>query len=108
VQDDVIERTNIDKTNFRFLYRFFSNHTHTGPVAFYRMAEHGRGRGFPNQHDTIYMALALDFAGDLMRRATADLVAFFPDAEVRGTAIEAAEEKARPVSGRIKRRLKRR
>lgn len=108
VQDDMVERTNMDKTNFRFLYRFFSNHTHTGPVAFYRMAEHGRGRGFPNRQDTFYMAVALDFAGDLMRRATADFLAFFPDAETRGTAIEAAEAKARAASGRMKRRPKRR
>jgi hypothetical protein len=108
VQDDMVERTNMDKTNFRFLYRLFSNHTHTGPVAFYRMAEHGRGRGFQNRQDTFYMAVALDFAGDLIRRAAADFLAFFPDAETRGTAIEVAEAKARPASGQMKRRPKRR
>lgn len=107
VQDDMVERTNLGKTNFRFLYRLFSNHTHTGPVAFYRMAEHRRGHGLQNPQDTFYMALALDFAGDLMRRAMADLLAFFPDAEARGTAIEAAA-KARPASGQMKRRPKRR
>jgi hypothetical protein len=93
VQDDMIERSNMDKTNFRFLYRLFSNHTHTGPVAFYRMAEHGRGRGFQNRQDTFYMAVALAFAGDLMRRAVADFLVFFPDTEMRATAIEAAEAK---------------
>jgi hypothetical protein len=96
VQDDMVERTNMDKPNFRFLYRLLSNHTHTGPVAFYRMAEHGRGRGFQNRQDTFYIAVALDFASDLLRRATTDFLAFFPNAESRGTAIEAAEAKARP------------
>lgn len=98
----------MDKTDFRFLYRLFSNHTHTGPVAFYRMAQHGRGRGFQNHQDTFYMAVALDFAGDLIRRAVADFLVFFPDAETRGTAIEAAEAKARAASGRLKQRPKRR
>jgi hypothetical protein len=97
VQDDVIERANIDKMNFRFLHRLFSNHTHTGPVAFYRMAEHGRGRGLENRDDTLYMTVALDFADDLMRRATAGVLALFPDAETRGTAIETAETKAQPA-----------
>jgi Family of unknown function (DUF5677) len=108
VQDDVVERTNMDKTTFRFLYRLFSNHAHTGPVAFYRMAEHGRGHGFWNRDDTFYMGVALDFADDLMQRATADFLVLFPDAETRGRAIEAAEAKARQASGRIKRRPKRR
>ena len=83
VQDEVIERTTMDKRNFRFLYRLFSNHTHTGPVAFYRMAEHGRGRGIQNIQDTSYMAVALGFA-------PADVLALFPNAEARGAAIDAA------------------
>jgi len=108
VQDDMIERTTMDKANFRFLYRLFSNHTHTGPVAFYRMAEHGRGRGFQNRQDTFYMAVALDFAGDLMQRATADFLAFFPDAETRDIATEVADAKGRSAASRTKQRPKRR
>jgi hypothetical protein len=106
VQDDMIVRANMDKTNFRFLYRFFSNHTHTGPIAFYRMREHGRGGGFQNHADILYMGFALDFALDLMERATADFLVFFPDAETRGVAMRAAEAKSRPASGRKKRRRK--
>jgi Family of unknown function (DUF5677) len=108
VQDDMIERAKMDKKSFRFWYRFFSNHTHTGPVAFYRMAEHGRGRGIQNYRDTFYTTVALDFASDLMRRAMADVLALFPDAETRGTAIETAEAKAGAASGRKKHRPKRR
>jgi Family of unknown function (DUF5677) len=108
VQDDMIERTKMDKRNFRFLYRFFSNHTHTGPVAFYRMAEHERGRGFQNFRDTYYTAIALGFASDLMRRAMIDTLALFPDAETRGLAMESAEARAGGTSGRKKRHPRRR
>ncbi len=86
IQDKVIERTTIDKGNFRFLYRFFSQHTHSGPVAFYRMAEHGRGRGFQSHLDTVYMVLALEFARDLIERATVEMLSLFPNAETRGGA----------------------
>jgi hypothetical protein len=52
--------------------------------------------------------VAVGFAGDLIRRATAHVLAFFPEAETRSTAIEAAEAKARPAPGQKKRRSKRR
>jgi hypothetical protein len=84
VQDDVIDRTELDKKGFRFFYRFLSNHTHTGPVAFYRMSEHGRGAGFRNEKDTFYMASALDFAAMLMTRAIRDMSGLFPEAEEKG------------------------
>ena len=108
VQDEVIERAKLDKKTFRFWYRFFSNHTHSGPLAFYRMAEHGRGCGIQNYQDTFYTACALSFACDFLRQATADFVALFPNAETRGTAVVASEEKAGATTGRKLRRTKRR
>ncbi len=95
VQDEVIEQTTIDKDNFRFLYRLFSQHTHSGPMAFFRMAEHGRGHGFQNYLDTLYMAFALEQASDLIQRATTNMMAFFPDADTRGAAIETMNKKKR-------------
>ena len=94
IQDDMIERSKMDKTHFRFWYRFFSHHTHTGPVAFYRMAEHGRGSGVENYLDLFYSTVALRFAGDLIRRAAADFLVFFPDAEARGTPIKTSARTA--------------
>jgi len=108
VQDDVIERTTIEKTNFRFLYRLFSQHTHTGPVAFYRMAEHGRGHGFQNHQDTLFMTFALDLASDLMRRATSDVLDFFPNAETLGTGMETSDAKSGGPSRQKKQHVKRR
>jgi hypothetical protein len=90
----------MDKRNFRFLYRFFSSHAHSGPAAFYRMAEHGRGMGFQNPKDTVYMAMALEFAGDLMHRAIADVLVFFPDAETRGAMMRLPSHTRRPVGVR--------
>ena len=50
------------------------------------MAEHGRGRGFQSHLDTVYMVLALEFARDLIERATVEMLSLFPNAETRGGA----------------------
>lgn len=91
VQDDVIDRTSLDRPHFRMLYRLFSAHTHTGPISFYRMAEHGRGHGVVNSHDARYICMAVDFATGILDRASNDLIALFPDADERGNRIRSAE-----------------
>lgn len=83
VQDDVLERMGEDKKHFRFLYRFFSQHTHTGPVAFFRMFEQDRGTGVETAHEKRYTIFAISFASDIMERATAGHLSLFPDAETR-------------------------
>ncbi|NPD70186.1 hypothetical protein HN018_27070 (plasmid) [Lichenicola cladoniae] len=104
VQDDVIDRTSLDKANFRILYRLFSAHTHTGPISFYRMAEHGRGHGVANSHDARYICHAVNFATDILERASDDLIALFPDADERGNRIKSGELRNRPRrTGRGKR-----
>ena len=91
MQDDVIDRTTLNKAHFRMLYRLFSAHTHTGPIAFYRMAEHGRGHGVANLYDARYICQAVDFATDILERASDDLVTLFPDADERGSRIKSEE-----------------
>jgi len=54
------------------------------------MAEHGRGSGVQNYFEVFYKAAAVGMASDLLRRATDDFLAFFPDAERRGAAIRTA------------------
>lgn len=95
IQDEVIDRTKLDKNDFRFLYRFFSNHTHTGPVSFYRMTEHDRGYGFPNRLDEGYMTLAMSFATEMVGLAIEDMLSLFPHAEERGRKIRSAEVRGR-------------
>ena len=103
VQDDVIDRTDLDKKNFRFLYRFLSNHTHTGPVAFYRMGEHGRGAGYRNEKDTFYMASALEFAATLLTPAIRDMSGLFSEAEERGRKARSADIR-KPARANVRRR----
>lgn len=103
VQDDVIERTSFDKKHFRMLYRLYSAHTHTGPIAFYRMGEHGRGHGFMNPHDAKNIAFALEFATELMRQATEGTLGLFSEAEKRGGKIKSEEMRNRGATGRRRR-----
>jgi hypothetical protein len=83
VQDDVIEAMGADKDKFRFLYRFFSQHTHTGPVAFFRMLEHDRGTGVETAHEKQYMIVATMFASAVLEAAIEGHLKLFPDAETR-------------------------
>jgi hypothetical protein len=53
------------------LYRFFSCHTHTTPLSFYRMGEQRR-TGIENDVDKGYKAAALEFANEIQSRALND------------------------------------
>jgi hypothetical protein len=83
VQDDVLAEMGVDMKNFRFLYRFFSQHTHSGPIAFYRMAEHGRGTGIETRHEKIYMLIAIEPVSGALSQAIKEHLTIFPDAETR-------------------------
>lgn len=83
VQDDILMSMGEDKDNFRFFYRFFSQYTHNGPVAFFRMIEHDRGKGVETAHEKSYIILALIFAYSLLQRAIEGHLSLFPDAETR-------------------------
>ncbi|PVX27913.1 hypothetical protein DD559_19440 [Sphingomonas pokkalii] len=100
VQDDVIDRTDLDRKHFRFLYRFMSAHTHSGPVAFYRMGEHGRGMGFKNSNDTMYMAWALEFGTRIIELATGAMLDLFPGADQRGRKLRLAQIRQAPKGRR--------
>lgn len=83
VQDDVLAKMGADKEVFRFLYRFFSQHTHTGPVSFIRLFEHDRGTGVETAHEKQYMIVAIDFAAKILDSAIDGFLKLFPNAEVR-------------------------
>lgn len=83
VQDEVLDRMGVDREQFRTAYRFFSQHTHTGPMSFYRMTEHDRGTGVETRHEKRYMIMAIGLAADALRRATDGHLTIFPDAETR-------------------------
>jgi hypothetical protein len=78
-QDDLLHRMGEDVATFRGMYRFLSFHVHTLPVAFYRMADRGQGRGVESEWEKSNIALALEFALQPITRATREMRHLFPD-----------------------------
>lgn len=83
-QDEILDRMGRDRGTFRGYYRYLCSHTHTGPISFYRMVEHDRGRGIENSYDKGAMGAAMDVASDFLKRATDDMIRLFPNAQGRG------------------------
>jgi Family of unknown function (DUF5677) len=83
IQDEVLGEIGFDKTLFRLIYRFFSQHTHTGPMAFYRIADNGHGTGVETRHEKLYMALVLGIAREFLVRAIEVQLDIVPDAETK-------------------------
>lgn len=81
IQDDVLSRMGIATEKFRLVYRFFSQHTHTGPVSYFRMVEHDRGTGVETAQEKRYMIFAISFACALLEGAIGGHLKIFPDAE---------------------------
>jgi hypothetical protein len=78
-QDKLLERLEVEIGHFRGLYRFFSSHVHTFPLAFYRMAERNQGRGVESDWEKEYITSALEFAECPVRRSSYDMLKLFPD-----------------------------
>lgn len=78
-QDEILQRMGEFHQGTRGYYRFLSSHTHSFPLAFYRMAEQNRGRGVENEVDKGYVAYAIDFASKVLTRATSDVQGAFGD-----------------------------
>lgn len=78
-QNELLERMEVERGNFRGLYRFLSAHVHTLPLGFYRMAERNQGRGIESDTEKGYIGLALEVAEATLRRATAEMLTVFPD-----------------------------
>jgi hypothetical protein len=78
-QDEIVTRMGGDVSTFRGIYKFFSAQVHSTPMAFYRTGRHNRGRGLENVVEKKYIAMALDYAGEYVLRATREMVGLFPD-----------------------------
>ena len=68
-QDELIESSGGDVDEFRFRYRFLSNHTHSYPMGFYRMAESGRGTGVESDTEVGYTGMCLSWASEYLTKA---------------------------------------
>ncbi len=84
-QDAILERMGQFHPSTRGYYRLLSSHSHSFPLAFYRMAEQDRGRGEENVAEKGYIAYALEFCAGVLeasigglQKTFADIVAFAP------------------------------
>ena len=68
-QDDLIEAMGGSVDEFRFRYRFLSNHTHSYPMGFYRMAEIGRGTGMESKSEVGCIGMCLTWATEYLEKA---------------------------------------
>ena len=68
-QDALIESMGDNVDEFRFKYRFLSNHTHSYPMGFYRMAENGQGTGIESDIEIKYSGMFLSWALEYLNKA---------------------------------------
>jgi hypothetical protein len=78
-QYEILSRMGEDASWIRAYYHFLSSHTHSLPVGFSRMADHGRGHGGENEIDKAYVTFALDFSSKILKRSTTDMRRVFSD-----------------------------
>lgn len=83
IQDDVLREMGIDLIWFRIVYRFFSEHTHTGPISFLRQDENDRGTGVETRSEKSYITSAVGVASVFLTHAGNEHLEIFPDAETR-------------------------
>jgi hypothetical protein len=77
IQDEILQRMGAESSVWRGIYRFLSSQAHSFPLAYYRMAEHGRGHGFENYVDKGYMGGALDTCANILSTCTDAMRALF-------------------------------
>ena len=82
-QDEVLDRIGVPKEEFRVLYRFFSQHTHSGPVSFFRSRDLDMGSGVETEQEKRYAIMAIATAIGALSSAIEGHLKLFPDAETR-------------------------
>lgn len=111
VQDDILERLGVNKSEFRLMYRFFSQFTHNTPVSFMRMIEHDRGTGVETAHEKRYMISGVAFAHSTLENAIHGHLKLFPSAETRAphltnaqiaANVERNQDRARPLNRQVR------
>ncbi|WP_444944813.1 DUF5677 domain-containing protein [Microbulbifer sp. ZKSA006] len=80
--DEILERLKANLSEFRFKYRFLSNHTHSFPMGFYRMLDGGRGRGVESRIEVQYSAMCLKWVTDYLLAATTQYAELFQVSEI--------------------------
>jgi hypothetical protein len=73
IQDDVFGRLQMDRPEFRKMYRYLSSFVHTNTISFFRMADHNRGKGEFNTYEAATMSGILSFAAHVIENAIEDV-----------------------------------
>ena len=68
-KDEIIEASGGSVKEFRFWYRFLSNHAHSFPMGFYRMAQNGRGSGVESTSEVAYSGMCLNCVSEYLKQA---------------------------------------
>ena len=76
-QDKLIEAASCKVDGFRFRYRFLSNHTHSYPMGFYRMAKSGLGTGVKSKSEVGCSGMCLTWATECLEEAKNGFAALF-------------------------------
>lgn len=72
-QDEVVERLDIDRDEFRKFYRYLSAFVHTGTVSWIRVEDQARCNGEFNAYEAGAMQSCMEFVGRLIVRAVKEL-----------------------------------
>ncbi|UII32157.1 DUF5677 domain-containing protein [Fulvivirga ulvae] len=76
--DEIAKRIGHDTSEFKPLYRFFSNQVHSTPWAFYTQSNI-RGRGLENEVELAYTTTAIQLITKYLMAAILDMTALFPE-----------------------------
>lgn len=68
-QDEIITAAGGCVDDFRTKYRFLSNHTHSYPMGFYRMAENRRGNGMESRSEIANSGMCLSWITECLTNA---------------------------------------
>jgi hypothetical protein len=75
---EISDRLHFNTDEFKPLYRFFSNHTHSSPFSYFTMSNE-RGIGEENQAEIDYLSMTINFCVKYLAAAIVDMTKIFPD-----------------------------
>lgn len=73
IQDDIVDKLEVDRLSFRRLYRYLSSFVHTGTISFFRAEKQGRGNGEYNSYEANSILVCMVFANMVLSALLADM-----------------------------------
>lgn len=76
-QDEIVSASGGSVSEFRYIYRYLSNNTHSFPMGFYRMAENMKGRGVESESEVGNTGLCILWATQYLKKANGEFCELF-------------------------------